>query len=278
MQKSSFAGFGMGLRPPHYQTVVDTKPAVDWFEIISEDFLVDGGTPLYYLDKIRQDYPMAMHGVSLSIGSCDPLDMDYLKRLKDLIARVDPLWVSDHLCWTGVNGVNMHDLMPLPYTEESVNHVVERVEEVQNYLDRPILLENVSSYVAYRASEMTEWEFLTQIAEKANCLILLDVNNIYVSAFNHGFDPQEYLDAIPKERVQQFHMAGHDNCGTHIIDTHDETIIPDVWALYERAVKRFGSVATLIERDANIPPVSELLEEVNQAKELYQRCNCEQAA
>lgn len=266
-------GFGIGLRPNHYQEIIDTCPTIDWFEIVSEDFLVDGGNPLYYLDKIRAHYPLAMHGVSLSIGSCDPLDEDYLQRLKSLADQIEPMWVSDHLCWTGVNGVNMHDLMPLPYTEEAVNHVVQRVQQVQEYLNRQIMLENVSSYVTYRQSEMTEWEFLTAIAKKADCLILLDINNIFVNAFNHQFDPREYLSYMPPDRVKQFHIAGHDHCQTHIIDTHNRAVPQNVWELYAEAVKRFNSAATLIERDANIPPLAELVAELDQAKRIYHQVN-----
>lgn len=275
MDNLAFNGFGIGLRSPHYQHIVDNKPDVDWLEIISEDFMVAGGAPLYYLDKIREHYPMAMHGVSLSIGSCNPLDKDYLMQLKQLIARLDPLWVSDHLCWTGVNGVNVHDLMPLPYTEEALRHIVTRVKKVQDFLGRRILLENVSSYVAYRASTMTEWEFLGAIANEADCLILLDVNNIFVNAFNHEFNAINYLDGVPKKRVRQFHVAGHKHCDTHIIDTHDSAIIADVWELYREAIKRFDSAATLIERDANIPQFSELLAELRYAKQIYQQTVCE---
>jgi uncharacterized protein (UPF0276 family) len=265
----SFSGFGIGLRPCHYESVINTRPAVDWFEIVSEDFMGDGGPPFYYLDKIRERFPIAMHGVSLSIGSCDDLDKDYLVQLKKLIERVDPLWVSDHLCWTGINGVNIHDLMPLPHTRETISHVVSRVKKVQNFLGRKILLENVSSYVSFKASEMTEWEFLTEIAERAGCYILLDVNNIYVNAFNHGFDAQTYLNYIPAGKVKQFHMAGHENCGTHIVDTHDSGIIQSVWDLYAAAVERFPTAATLIERDANIPDINQLLQELRQAKKIH---------
>jgi len=277
MENLSFKGFGIGLRTAHYQQILDEKPNLDWFEIISEDFMVEGGSPLYYLDKIHQYYPLAMHGVSLSIGSADPLDEEYLKRLKALVKRVDPLWVSDHLCWTGVNGVNMHDLMPLPHTEEAILHVVERVKKVQDFLGRHLLLENISSYVTYHASEMSEWEFLSEVAKRADCLILLDINNIFVNAFNHGFDALDFLDGVPTERVQQFHMAGHKNCETHIIDTHDSNIIQDVWDLYAEAVKRFD-VATLIERDANIPALSDLLDELNIAKQIHEDVMCEQVA
>jgi uncharacterized protein (UPF0276 family) len=206
--------------------------------------------------------------VSLSIGSTDPLDRDYLARLKALAARVEPAWISDHLCWTGVGGQNLHDLLPLPYTEEAVAHVAQRVLRVQEFLGRRILLENVSSYLTYRHSTMHEWEFLAAVAERADCLILLDLNNVYVSSVNHDFDPRAYLDAIPRERVQQFHLAGHRNLGTHLIDTHDEAIVDPVWALYTRALQRFGPLSTLIERDDRIPPLAELLHELAHARRL----------
>jgi len=263
-----YLGFGLGLRIPHYQTILDTKPAVDWFEIISENYMVPGGKPLHFLDSIRRHYPIVMHGVSLSIGSTDPLNQDYLKGLKQLAARVEPAWISDHLCWTGVHGKNMHDLLPLPYTEETIKHVADRIAQVQDYLGRQILIENVSSYLTYKDSGVTEWEFLTAVVERADCLMLLDVNNIYVSSFNHDFDPIEYLDGVPVERVQQFHLAGHRNLDTHIIDTHDEPIVDPVWDLYEAAIKRFGAVSTMIERDDNIPPLEELLAELDQARRI----------
>lgn len=261
-------GFGLGLRTDHYSHILDTSPPVDWFEIISENYFVKGGKPLYFLDQIRERYPLAMHGVSLSIGSTDPLNWDYLKELKNLTRRVNPVWVSDHLCWTGVNGLNMHDLLPLPYTEETIQHVVSRVKEVQDYLGQAILLENVSSYVTFISSEMTEWEFLKTIAIEADCKILLDINNIYVSAFNHGFDALDYIKGVPKERVQQFHLAGHSNYGDHIVDTHDAPVIDPVWDLYREALKQFGPVATMIERDDNIPPFEELYAELLQAKNI----------
>lgn len=261
-------GFGLGLRTDHYTTILDTTPPIDWFEIISENYLIPGGKPLHFLDKIRERYPMVMHGVSMSIGSSDPLNWDYLKQLKALIDRVKPAWVSDHLCWTGINKVNIHDLLPIPYTEEALNHIVERVKTVQDFLGRQLLLENVSSYITYTDSELTEWEFLSLVAEKADCLLLLDVNNIYVSGFNHGFDPMEYLRGIPINRVQQIHLAGHTNNGDHIIDTHDHPIVDPVWDLYAEAIKRFGLVATMIERDDHIPPLDELLLELDQAKKI----------
>lgn len=261
-------GFGLGLRTDHYEQILESRPRVDWFEALSENYLVPGGKPLYYLDRIRADFPMVLHGVSLSIGSTDPLDHDYLKALKELTRRVEPAWVSDHLCWTGVAGRNLHDLLPLPCTEAAMEHVAARVREVQDFLGRRILLENVSSYVSFRQSEMSEWEFLAQIAMRADCLILLDVNNIYVSAFNHGFDANAFIDGIPADRVRQIHLAGHSHCGSHIIDTHDAQIIDPVWALYARAVKRFGNVATMIERDDNIPPLADLVNELDQARRI----------
>jgi uncharacterized protein len=259
-------GFGLGLRVDHYETILNTRPAVDWFEILSENYLVPGGKPLHYLDRIRADYPLVMHGVSLSIGSSDPLNRDYLKQLKALADRVQPAWLSDHLCWTGLDGTNLHDLMPLPYTQEAVEHVAARVRQVQDVLGRQILLENVSSYVSYLQSEMSEWEFLSAVVERADCLILLDVNNIYVSSYNHDFDPRAYLDGVPVERVQQFHLAGHTNHGHYIVDTHDHPVIDPVWDLYAHAVRRFGQVSTMIERDDNIPPLDELLAELDLAR------------
>ena len=263
-----FLGFGLGLRPEHYKEVLESRPAVDWFEIISENYLVDGGKPLHYLDRIREHYPMVMHGVSLSIGGTDPLDPDYLAGLKRLAARVEPEWVSDHLCWTGTDGRNLHDLLPLPYTEEAIAHVADRVGRVQDYLGRRILLENVSSYVTYTDSCVSEWEFLSAIAERADCWILLDVNNVYVSAHNHGFDPLAYLDGVPRERVRQIHLAGHSYNGPLIIDTHDHPVPDPVWALYVDAIARLGPVSTMIERDDDIPPLEVLLDELAQARSL----------
>jgi uncharacterized protein len=259
-------GFGLGLRTAHYEEIAAARPAVAWFEFLTENYLVDGGRPLEWLEQIRADYPMVMHGVSLSIGSTDPLDLDYLRQVKALATRVQPLWISDHLCWTGIARKNLHDLLPLPYSEEALRHVVARVEAVQEFLGRRILLENVSSYVAYRDSTLTEWEFLSEVARRADCLILLDVNNIYVSAYNHGFDPETYLAGVPVERVQQIHLAGHSHCGDTIIDTHDAPIIDPVWHLYSRAIRRLGPVATMIERDDRIPPLAQLLAELERAR------------
>ena len=266
MSTRPYLGYGLGLRKEHYETVLAERPPIDWFEIISENYMVAGGKPLYYLDRIREHYPLVMHGVSLSIGGTDPLDREYLIRLKALAERVEPAWISDHLCWTGVASKNLHDLLPLPYTEEAVQHVVARIDAVQTYLGRRILLENVSTYVSYRHAELREWEFLGEIARRADCLVLLDVNNIYVSAYNHGFDPEVYLAGVPADRVQQIHLAGHSNCGDYIIDTHDAPVIDPVWDLYENAIRRFGPVATMIERDDRIPPLAELLAELDQAR------------
>ena len=261
-------GFGLGLRTVHYEDILATRPHVDWFEALSENYMVPGGKPLYYLDRIRADYPIVLHGVSMSIGSADPLDLEYLKELKALADRVEPVWMSDHLCWTGIATRNMHDLLPLPYTREAVNHVAGRISQVQEYLGRQILIENVSSYVNFEQSEMTEWEFLREIAERADCLLLFDVNNVYVSGFNHGFDPREYIDALPSERIQQIHLAGHTNCGTHIIDTHDAAIIDEVWKLYSYTIEAFGPVSTMIERDDHIPELDVLVAELDQARAL----------
>lgn len=261
-------GFGLGLRPEYYQHILETKPAVDWFEIVSENYMVAGGKPLLYLDQIRADYPLVMHGVSLSIGSVDPLDMGYLQQLKALTERVQPQWVSDHLCWTGVNGINLHDLMPLPYTEQTIKHVVDRVKQVQDFLGCQILLENVSSYVSYQQSEMQEWEFISAIVEQADCFMLLDVNNLFVSAFNHGFDPHSYLNGLPVNRVKQIHLAGYTENTEYLIDTHDQPVSAPVWELYEQTLKRFGSVPTMIERDDNYPDFSDLMAELEQAKSI----------
>jgi uncharacterized protein (UPF0276 family) len=264
-------GFGLGLRVDHYEAILADQPRVDWFEALTENYLVPGGKPLDYLMRIRARYPLVMHGVSLSIGSTQPLDRNYLSQVKALAARVEPAWISDHLCWTGVAGRNMHDLLPLPYTEEALTHVVERVRTVQDILGRRILLENVSSYITYGDSAVSEWDFLREIAERADCLILLDVNNIYVSSVNHEFDPLEYLNAIPADRVQQIHLAGHENHGDYLIDTHDHPVPDPVWELYGAAVRRFGNVSTMIERDDNIPALEELCTELDAARAMAER-------
>jgi len=264
-----FLGFGLGLRTEHYDDILELKPKqIDWLEIISENYMVDGGKPLYYLDTIREQYPMVMHGVCMSLGSTDPLNYDYLKKLKILVNRIEPEWFSDHLCWTGVDHKNMHDLLPLPYTEQAVNHLADRISAVQDFMGRQMLVENLSSYITYCDDAMTEWEFLTAIVEKADCYLLLDVNNIYVSSFNHHFDPIEYLEGVPAERIWQHHLAGHSNEGNLIIDTHDADIIDPVWSLYEKTAKCLGPVSTMIERDGNIPELSSLLNELEHAQRI----------
>lgn len=270
--------FGLGLRPAHYEEIASSRPTVDWFEIPTENYLVAGGRPLQWLDRIRADYPVVMHGVSLSIGSVDPLDFEYLSAVKRLAQRISPMWISDHLCWTGVAARNLHDLLPLPYTEGAVRHVAERVLQVQDFLGRRILLENVSSYVGFAGAELNEWEFLAEIARRADCRILLDVNNIYVSAFNHGFDALDYLDGMPRERVQQIHLAGHRDCGEYIIDTHDAPVIDPVWALYGAAIERLGAKPTMIERDDRIPPLADLLAELDQARRVAWEASHPEAA
>lgn len=266
-----YLGYGLGLRPVHYQAILQDKPAVDWFEIITEDYLDIGGRPWHYLNQIREHYPIVMHGVSLSIGSTDPLNYTYLQQVKALADHIKAAWVSDHLCWTGVDGLNMHDLLPLPYTEEALKHVILRIKEVQEILERPLVLENASTYITYKESTIPEWEFLAAMTEATNSYLLLDINNVYVNSFNHGFDPLEYLNGIPVNRVKQFHLAGHKKFRTHIIDTHDEPIIQKVWDLYGEALKRFGKISTLIERDDNIPPIEELILELNQARKIGER-------
>lgn len=269
--KMSFLGFGLGLRHNYYEEILNTKPAIDWFEILSENYMVPGGKPLYYLDKIREDYPIVMHGVSLSLGSTDPFEREYLQQLAELVRRAEPEWISDHLCWTGVKGVNVHDLLPIPYTYEAVGHIVSRIQQVQDFLARPILIENVSSYLTYQQSEMSEWDFITEIVRQAGCYILLDVNNVYVSSVNHQFNPLEYIHAMPASRVAQIHLAGHSNHGSYIIDTHDAPIVQEVWDLYAATLQHLGSVSTMIERDDNMPEFSELLAELEQAKQIAKK-------
>src|SRR5579862_2423113 len=286
-------GVGVGLRSNHYGAILSQRPAIPWFEVISENFMTlrntdpglqptgdparpmcgglesRGGRPREILDLIRKDYPIMLHGVSLNIGSTDPLRLDYLKKLKILAEETQPLWVSDHLCWTGVEGENLHDLLPIPYTEEALAHVTERVKQVQDILGRRILLENVSSYVSYKHSEMPEWEFVAELARRADCGILLDVNNVFVSATNHGFDPKEYLEGIPVDRVRQMHLAVYSEQDTgFLIDTHDHPVTSPVWDLYRESVRRFGAVPALIEWDDKIPPFHVLEQEAKKAEEI----------
>ena len=260
-------GVGLGLRTVHYGTILRDEPDVGWFEVISENYMQTQGRPLSILEQFAERYPMVMHGVSMSIGSVDPVDMDYLRELKALRDRIGALWVSDHLCWTGVHGKNTHDLLPMPYTEESLKHVVAKVKQVQDVLEAPLLLENPSSYVEFTGSTFTEYDFLAELAADADCGLLLDVNNIFVASYNHGYDPKSYLDALPLDRVVQFHVAGHTNCGTHIIDTHIGPVIDDVWNLFGDAYARCGGASVMLEWDAEIPSFEETWAEAKRAYE-----------
>jgi uncharacterized protein len=246
-------GFGIGLRSVHFEHILKNNPTIDWFEVLSENYLDTGGRPLHILDQVAERYPVVLHGVSLNVGSTDPIDFEFLKKLKALGKRVNARWVSDHLCWTGVTGKNTHDLLPMPYTDQALRHTIERVREIQDFLERPIALENASTYLEFSASKWPESEFISALAEEADCGILLDVNNVYVSSFNHGFDPKKYIDRIPKDRLVQMHLAGHTNKGTHILDTHSDYVIDNVWELYRYAHRRLGGASTLLEWDANIP-------------------------
>jgi len=259
-------GIGIGLRTVHFGEILSGRPALDWFEALSENFMDTGGRPLFVLDQVVERYPVALHGVSLSVGSTDALDRGYLQKLKALAKRTRARWVSDHLCWTGVLGRNTHDLLPLPYDRATLRHVTRRVKQVQDALERPLVLENPSTYLEYARSTMTEWEFLSELCDAAGCGLLLDVNNVYVSSYNHGFDARQYIDGIPADRVVQVHLAGHTNEGTHILDTHSGRAIPQVWKLYERLVARTGPVSTLFEWDASIPPLAAVVREAAKAR------------
>jgi len=246
-------GCGVGLRSVHFNYLLDSHPQVDWLEIISENFMDSRGRARHVLDQLAERYPIVMHGVSLSIGSIEPLDFEYLRKLKQLANEIGALWISDHLCWTGVNGLNTHDLLPVPLNDESLDHIVERIRVVQDFLERPLVLENPSTYVAFAASTFSEWDFISRMAIEADCGLLLDVNNVYVSSVNHDFDPVQYIESLPHERIVQFHLAGHTNYGTHLIDTHDGQVIEAVWELYRLAHQLTGGAATLLEWDAKIP-------------------------
>lgn len=266
---NTLQGFGVGLRTEHYAAFEsEAQTRVDWLEIISENYMLGGGLPLWHLDRIRRDFPMVMHGVSLNLGGNAPLSQDYLRELQRLIQRVQPAWVSDHLCWTGVNGLNMHDLLPIPYTEAALQHICERIGRVQDFLGRRLVVENPSTYVAFACDEMREWEFIGEMLRRADCELLLDVNNVYVSSVNHGFNPQQYIDAIPAARVRQIHLAGHETRDGYLVDTHDHPVCPQVWQLYDYTVQHCGAVPTMIERDDNIPALHELLDELDQARQI----------
>jgi uncharacterized protein (UPF0276 family) len=260
-------GIGLGLRTVHYATILEQRPDVAWFEILSENYMQTAGRPLDFLDAIAQHYPVAMHGVSLSIGSTDPLDYAYLTELRGLRDRVKAHWVSDHLCWTGVSGKNSHDLLPLPYSEESLAHVIARTRAVQDFLGAPLALENPSSYAEFAGNGMSEWEFLGRLAEDADCALLLDLNNVYVSARNHGFDPADYLRNLPFDRVVQIHLAGHTDHGTHIIDSHIGPVIDPVWQLLAATYPRMPGTSVLLEWDAEIPSLERTHSEALRARE-----------
>lgn len=264
-----FGGFGLGMRTPHYPAYLAGEVPVDFVEVISENFMGEGGRPLHTLDLVREIHPVALHGVSMSIGSADGLNPDYLAKLKQLAQRVDPLWVSDHLCWTGIDGFNSHDLLPLPYTEQALQITAANINHAQDFLEQPMLIENPSSYLTFADDAMTEWEFLTELVARTGCYLLLDINNIYVSGTNHGFDPLDYLAAIPADRVRQIHLAGH-SAGRDglLIDTHDHAVPDPVWDLYAKAIGRFGDVAVMIERDDDIPPLEDLLAELDIARRM----------
>ncbi|MFT6779685.1 MAG: hypothetical protein ACJAV1_003628 [Paraglaciecola sp.] len=260
-------GLGLGLRSQHFNTIIDSKPAVDWFEIISENFMDSGGRPRYMLNQIAEHYPIVMHGVSLSIGSSDPLNKDYLIRLKRLADEVKPAWISDHLCWTGTLSLNSHDLLPLPMSSECLSHVIERIHQAQDILQRPLILENPSTYLSFKQSEIPEWEFFSELTAATGCGMLLDVNNVYVSAFNNDFDPITYIEGLPHKSIVQMHLAGHQHCGDHIIDTHDNHVNNAVWALFNLAWKLTNGCSTSLEWDSNIPSFEVYHQELLKAKQ-----------
>jgi uncharacterized protein (UPF0276 family) len=263
-------GVGIGLRIPHYQHIFEKKPVVDWFEIISENYMVDGGRPLHLLDQILEQYRVVQHGVSMYFGSAEPLNREHLRRLKHLVQRTRTPWLTDHLCWGSVDGRYTHDLMPMPYTMEAARTTAEKIRQVQDAVEIPVAVENVSSYAEFHVSEMTEWEFLNEVVERADCGILLDVNNIYVSSQNHNFNPYDYLNSVPAERVAQIHIAGHSKFQKYTLDTHDHPVLDPVWKLYARAIERCGPTATLLEWDDSIPPFEEVHREALKANRFLQ--------
>lgn len=265
-KKFPYLGFGLGFRPTHFPDIIEHKPDVDWFEVISENYMDSGGPQRRVLDQLKEKYPIVMHGVSLSIGTVDPINSEYLDKLKKLADDVKPKWISDHLCWTGIAHKNTHDLLPVPYTEEALKHIIERIKQVQDYLGRQIVLENPSTYLEFTASSMSEWEFIARMVDGSGCGLLLDVNNIYVSCYNHRWDPKTYIDAMPLDSVAQIHLAGHSNMGTHIIDTHDDHVVDEVWTLYSYVINKAGPISTMIEWDDKIPEFPVVMEELNKAR------------
>lgn len=263
-------GYGIGLRTTHYSYILETKPKIDWFEIISENFIYSKGKPIQVLEEISQHYPIIMHGVSLSIASSDPINFKYLTLLKNLADKLDVKWFSDHLCWTGFQKHNAHDLLPFPLNEESLKHVIKRIKIIMDFMERKLILENVSSYAEFNSSDLSEWDFLTSMANESDCGLLLDVNNVYVNAYNHGFDPKEFISNIPHERVTQFHLAGHTNKGTHLLDTHNDFVIDEVWDLYKYAISFTGPRATLLEWDDDIPEFEIVHNEALKARKIVE--------
>ncbi len=266
--QATIAGAGIGLRSTHYQDILNDKAAVPWFEVLSENYFGDGGLPLHYLEQVRSDYPVTLHGVGMSLGSTDPLDFSYLARLKQLAEQIEPAWISDHLAWISAGNRYVHDLLPLPYTEEALNHFAERLLQVQDFLGCRLLIENPSSYLSYRKTDMTEWEFLQELVDKTDCDILFDVNNVYVSGTNHGFDPIEYLHALPVGRVKEIHLAGYQKHDNYLFDTHGFRVHPPVWELYRATIEHLGPVPTLIEWDNDIPPFEKLVDEAGMAQKV----------
>ena len=264
---------GIGLRSEHYREVLNTLPSVGWLEVHSENFFGNGGLPLNFLEQIRQHYPLSLHGVGLFLGSIDPLSYRHLDSLKKLIKQFEPKLVSEHLCWGMINGRYLNDLLPLPYTEEALNFCCEQLDRIHEYLGQTILIENVSSYLQYKHSTLPEWEFLAELSRRTGCGILLDVNNIYVSASNHNFDPMDYLSAMPADSIKEIHLAGFDDSGDCLIDTHDRPVFPEVWELYDQTIKLFGARPTLIEWDSNLPELSRLVEEAEQANSILESNN-----
>ncbi|MDR6969392.1 uncharacterized protein (UPF0276 family) [Flavobacterium arsenatis] len=260
-------GLGLGLRSVHFDHILEHNPAVDWFEIISENFMDSGGRPRHILRILAERYPLVMHGVSLSIGSTDPINWDYLTKLKALAKEINPLWISDHLCWTGVNLLNTHDLLPVVLNEESLKHIIDRIKQIQDYLERPLIVENPSTYLSFKQSTIDEWDFLRHMAEETGCGLLLDVNNVYVSSFNNDFDAAHYIKQLPHDQIVQMHIAGHQHCGNYIIDTHDRKVVDEVWELFSLAWQLTGGVATLLEWDGNIPDFDTYHNELLKAKQ-----------
>ncbi len=267
----SIRGIGIGLRSQHYREILENLPSVPWFEVLTDNYLGEGGQPLVYLERVRAEYPVTFHGVGMSLGSCEPLNLDYLGKVKALAQRIQPAWISDHLCWSASGGHYSHDLLPLPYTKEAIRHMATRIAQAQDVLGCRLVVENVSGYVSFADSEMSEWEFLVAVVEQADCDILLDINNIYVSACNHGFDAEHYLNAIPKQRVREMHLAGYEDQGTHLLDTHGLPVHEPVWRLYEKALRRLDQVPTLIEWDTDIPPFHCLLQEADKARYIFEK-------